>query len=315
MKRFLFSLSLIFASFAFGIDRLESRIEKLVEPYQSAVDFVLNLDPARAVNDHDIFMFFNKNGLYKKQDLRKLQRTIRIGKRLIQSKKSLPEIQHNLAGILNDLEKVAKFVAQYAPIYEALITYYEITAYYYYIDEQHPQVVEFLMEQSEKIGLPKMHKRNLYKFVKKIDLDLRRLTALFTKPITSDDLVVKMNQTKAKLLTLKNKIIVSAQYKEQLSKTRWLKAFGVIIAPAILLGMVYGSYMFWICLSGTGCLGAGEAVIIAGATLLTLGFAVTLGITMHELRESSKYDIPVHSTSVFSWFRPVFLSLTWVPRG
>jgi hypothetical protein len=302
MKRFLFSLSLISASFAFGFDRLERRIEKLVQPYQAAMDFVVGLDPARVVNDHDVFMFFNKNGLYKKQDVRKFERTVRIVKNLMRSKKLLPEVHTKIAGILYELETVGNFVTAYASTYAALITYYEIAAYYYYVDEQHPQVVDFLMEQSEKIGLPKMHKRNLYKLVKKINLDLRRLTALFTKPTTSDDLVVKMNQTKVKLLTLKSKIIVSAQYKEQLSKTRWLKAFGVIVAPAILLGMVYGSYMLWICLSGTGCLGADEAAIIAGTTLLTLLFAVTLGITMHELQESSKYDIPVHSTSTFSWF-------------
>ena len=298
-----------------GVDRLESRIEKIVYPYQEAMNFVLSLDPARAVNDHDVFMFFNKHGLYKKQDIRRLQRTVRIVKKLIQSKKSLPEVQAKITVLLYDLEKVTKFVAAYATTYATLITYYEIAAYYYYIDEQHAHVVDFLMEQSEKIGLPKMHKRGLYKFVKKIDLDLRRLTGLFTKEIISDDLVVKMNQTKSKLLTLKNKIVINAEYKQQLSKTRLLKAFGIIIAPAILLGMVYGSYIFWICLSGTGYFGANEAMIGAVATLSTLIFTVSLGITIQQLRESSKYNIPVHSTSLFSWFTPIFFPLTWISRG
>ena len=38
-------------------------------------------------------------------------------------------------------------------------------------------------------------------------------------------------------------------------------------------------------------------------------------VTVKEMRESTQYNISVHSTSVFSWFMPVFWPLTWIPRG
>ncbi len=295
----------------FGIDRQNSRIEKLAQPYQQAMQFVASLDSVSHVNDHDIFIFFNKYGFYKKQDITKLHRTVRILKNMMAVKKLSQEAQAKAAVFVYDLEKVASFVADYAPTYQGLITYYEIAAYYYYIDEQHAHVVDFLLEQSEKIGLPNMHKRGLYKFVKKIDLDLRRLTALFAQEIISDDLVVKMNQTKTKLLILKSKVVMSSQYKYQLSKTRWLKAFGIILLPISigltcgLIAVIYGSHVL-----------TTNVFIGTVSSVAMLGFlGAVIGITAQELEESTKYNIPVHSTSLFSLFRPDFSLFTWIPRG
>jgi hypothetical protein len=309
MKKILLTCSLLSTFFIASIDRLEKRIDKIAKPYQAAIDFIVNLDPARPVNDHDVFMFFSKNGLYDKKDVRTLKSRCKIIKRLAQSKKTSPEVQAKIAVLLHDLGRVVQFVQDYAVTYAALITYYEITAHYYYIDEQHEQVVDLLMEQSEKLGLPSMQKRGLYKFVKKIDFDLRRLTALFTQDIISDDLVVKMNQIKRKLGILKSKIIVSKDYKVQHSKTRWLKAFGVLVllTPCGLLGL-------FVATCGTSFLG-GPIVVLAFPAIVGPFVITYVGITAQELRESTKYSIPVHSTSLFSLFAPFFLLFTWIPRG
>lgn len=309
MKKKLLPILLLLTSCIMSVDRLERRIDKLVKPYQRALDFIVALDPVHQVNDHDVFVFFNQNKLYKKQDLRKLKSTMRIIKRITCTKKSLPQNQAKIAVLLHDLGRVVDFIENYATTYAGLITYYEITAHYYYIDEQHEQVVDLLMEQSEKLGLPTMKKRGLYKFVKKIDLDLRRLTALFTQEIISDDLVVKMNQIKRKLGILKSKIIVSSDYKAQLSKTRWLKAFGVLVllTPCGLLGL-------FVATCGTSFLGG--PIVVSAFPAIVGPFVITyVGITAQELRESTKYSIPVHSTSLFSLFAPCFLLFTWIPRG
>ncbi len=225
MKRFILLFSMVSASFLIGTSRLEKRITRLIKPYEKAIEFVINLDPARPINDHDTFMFFNKNGLYQKKDVRKFNSVVRTVKRLTYAKKFSSENRGQLELLIAHLEKVQNFIVQQATTYYALITYYEIAAFYYYIDEQHADVVNLIIQQSEKLGEPNMQQgRRLYKFVKKIDLDLRRLTALFAQNLVSDDLVVKMNGIKTKLLILKSKIVVSNLYKAQLSKTRWLEA-------------------------------------------------------------------------------------------
>ncbi len=295
----------------FSTDRLERKMNRMIEPYQGAIAFIDNVDPSRAVNDHDIFIFFNRNGLYKKKDIKKLHTTIRIMKSLLRAKKIAPDVKNKITVQLCNLIKITEFVKLYASTYAALITYYEISAYYYYIDEQHGSVIDLLMEQSEKLGLPTMKKRGLYAFVKKINLDLRRLQALFTQEIISDDLVIKMNQVKRKLLVLKNKIIISAEYKAQHTKTRWLKAVGV------LLPLILSTSLFIV-----GLLPIWSSQVVAYkifpdyflGEFLCYPF-VGLGISIHELKEASKYNIPVHSTSLFSWFRPFFWPFTWVARG
>ena len=304
--------ALLFSTFVmFSTDRLERKMNRLIEPYQGAIAFIDDMDQSRAVNDHDVFIFFNRHGLYKKRDIKKLHTTIRIMKSLLRAKKIAPDVKNKITVQLCNLIKIIEFINVYASTYAALITYYEISAYYYYIDEQHGSVIDLLMEQSEKLGLPTMKKRGLYAFVKKINLDLRRLQSLFTQEIISDDLVVKMNQVKRKLLVLKNKIIISSEYKAQHSKTRWLKAVGVLL-PVILFGALF--------ISGIIPIWSSQAVAYKFfpdyfiAELLCYPF-VGLGISIHEFKEASKYNIPVHSSSLFSWFRPFFWPFTWVARG
>ncbi len=298
-------VGILFGSVFYGADRLDRKIEKIAKPYQPAIAFLANLDNAAAVQDHDIFVFFNNFGLHTKNDVRKLQSAMKILKRFAASSKASHDTQIKLNVLLHDLQGVAQFARQYAANYQSLVAYYEISAYYFYIDEQHPAIVSMLMQQHEQLGLPSMHKRGLYKFVKKIDLDLRRLTSLFTKNTTSDELVVKLNQLKRKLITLQSSIHASAEFKAQQSKTRWLKFFGVFVVPVVLFSPL-------IVAASLGAV-AGPLYIFVPAVILYP--FVSFSMAIHELKESSKYDIPVHSTSLFSWFRPSFPLFTWMPRS
>lgn len=304
MKRLLLTAAMFLGSVIFSTDRLDRKIEKMAKPYQSAITFLANLDRAAVVQDHDIFVFFNNFGLHTKNDVRKLQSTMKILQRFAVSSKTSHDTQIKLNVLLHDLRGIAQFARQHAANYQSLVAYYEISAYYFYIDEQHPAIVSMLMQQHEQLGLSSMHKRGLYKFAKKIDLDLRRLTSLFTKHTTSDELVVKLNQLKRKLMTLQSSIHASAEFKAQQSKTRWLKFFGVMLPVVLFAPLILAASM-----------GAASTLWYIFIPTVLLYPLVSFSMTIHELKESVKYNIPVHSTSLFSWFVPAFPLLTWTPRS
>ena len=75
MKRILTVFALVMTSLIVA-NRDQYCIERLVEPYEQAIEFIVNLDPARQVNDHDVFVFFNKNDLYENKDVRKFNRPL-----------------------------------------------------------------------------------------------------------------------------------------------------------------------------------------------------------------------------------------------
>jgi len=305
MKKSLFVLALVSSSFMFGSSKVEHKIQKLAQPYENAVNFIVTLDSARTVNDHDIFQFFNQCGLYSRKDVRVFKRSLSKIKKLTYKNKALQGKRDQFVVLINNLQKINNFIVEHSSTYYALCTHYEISAFYHYIDAESASVVNSIIQSPSKIGLSSMQGRGLYKLVKKIDLDIRRLTALFVQNIVSDDAIIKINQTKKKLVTLKSKIMVSKTYKSQLTKTRLLKAIGVFIPLCLLVFPFY--------LAVVGC----EVVISEIALYAILsGFGITMiAITVQEMQESVKYNIPVHSNSLFSWFRPVFYPLTWIPRG
>ena len=71
MKRLFFVFAMFVAPLISSLDRVERQVAKLVNPSDGAIDFVTNLNVAHKVNDHDIFVFFDKNGLYGKKDVKK----------------------------------------------------------------------------------------------------------------------------------------------------------------------------------------------------------------------------------------------------
>ena len=304
MKKLLFFVFTIMMSAVSIASSHIKRIEKLAQPYEQAIEFIVKLDTVRQIQEHDIFLFFNTNDLHERKNIRKLNRAVSHVKKLVYSKKSSLENMQEVEHLVNNLEKVQKFVVEYASTYYALVVCHEITAFYYYIDEQNQFVASIIANQSEKLGLPSMKGRGLYKFVKKIDLDLRRLTALFAQNIMTDNLALKANQIKTKLVVLRSKIVESSEYKTQVLKTRFLKALGVmtpfiaVITGAVLSNCVFSSFAaLELCIT---------LPLILGASAIVTG---------KEMRESTKYNIPVHSTSVFSLFMPICLPLTWIPRG
>ena len=241
MKKFLSIMFLFLTSSIMSLDRLDHKVDRLTKPYLPAMNFVTSLENDHEINDHDIFVFFSNYGLCQKKDIRKLKNTIQAIKRLAKNKKSLPETQAKIGILIEDLQAVVNFIANYAKVYRALATYYEISARYYYIDEQHPGVVNTLIEQSEKLGVSLMKNRGLYLFAKKIDLDLRRITALFMQQNISDDFAIKLNCTKKKLLELQIKIKNSVEFKKQRSKTRRLKFVGVMLIPLLVYVPIFAT--------------------------------------------------------------------------
>lgn len=290
----------------FGTDRLYKRIEKLIFPYEKVIDFFDCLDSSGNIHDQDVYSFFTTSNLYQKKEIRKFHRILRIIKHVTYSKKSLYKHRKELELLINKLEKIQKFVVDYATTYYALITYYEIVSSYYYIDEDDEAVVNVIMQGFDKLGLQSMRGRGLYKFVKKIELDLRRLQALFFQNMISDELIVKINKIKTKLVIFKGKIIESSEYKKQLMKTRLLKAIGVsILFFAIIVPInIVLNEMLPVASSFV------HPLIFRSSPVPIIGTVITI----QEMNESTKYNIPVHSTSLFSWFRP-FWPLTWIPRG
>ena len=304
MKKLLFFFTFISASSLVATGRIEKRIAKLVRPYKNAIDFVLSLDSIGHANDHDIFIFFNNNQLHKKKDIKKLSRTLNSVKKMQDLKKLSRYNSSELKSLICNLEKVEVFVKQHASSYYALKVYNEVMEFYKPVDSKIDSVVNLIMSQSKSLGFSSMQGRGLYKFVKKIDLDLRRIAALFVQNTLSDDLVVKINALKTKLVLLKSKITMSSIYKSQLNKTRWLKAIGI---------MMYLTLISLVVIFFNGVLPGTSSLSISWLAL-PLIFIVRSGVTVKELNESMKYNIPVHSTSVVSWFRP-FWPLTWIPRG
>jgi hypothetical protein len=286
MKRILTIFALVMTSLIVA-NRDQYCIERLVEPYEQAIEFITNLDPARQVNDHDVFVFFNKNDLYEKKDVRKFNRVLRMVKKLTYTKKSLRKNREQLEQLIDNLENIQNFIVDHASTHYALITYYEIAARYYYIDELHTAIADLIIQQSDKLGLPNMQGRGLYKFVKKIDLDIARLTILFVQSDLSDDLIVKVNKLKTKLVALKHKIISSDMYKAQLSKTRWLKAFALLGIPVsiIAIGGIIAATAGW---------ATSELVVIPLLAAWGTGVLVTCdAFALRDMHEAYVYNLPL----------------------
>lgn len=286
MKRIFIALVFI-ASSLFSTDRDFYRIERLVEPYREAMVFLDDLGVDHQVNDHDIFVFFNKSDLCEKKTIKVFKSVLRRVKSLTYNRKSLQSHREDLEVLIGKLERVQKFVTDYISTYYAIKAYYEISAAYYYIDEQHSAVVDLLMQQSDKLGLGSMEGRGLYKFVKKLDFDIQRLAILFVKNALSDDLVIKINLLKTKLVVLRNKIAMSTVYKSQLSKTRWLKAFAFLGIPLIIIGAAIVFAMTIESVAG---------LVFAGLFLSLWFFSLVISDTVFvvkDLRKACVYDMPV----------------------
>jgi len=304
MKRFLLVFALILPVFVDASYKAEKKIDKLARPYEKAVESLATLQTRAQLDDYTIYQYFTESGLLTKKDQRKFDRSLKMIKTLVKINTFSLSQKNKISFLIDNLDRVYNFIIEHASTHYA---YYDIAGYYHYVDEQQSDLAEVLMEKSTQLMLPSMHGRGLYKFVKKIDLDLRRLNALFINNNLSDAEILKINQLKNKLLTLKSNLTDSFEYERQLRKTRWLKAVGVFVwiipfilfIPSFIMIILPAPTYVYVCQQ-----------LIVGSYLITM-----LSITVKEMHESTKYQIPVHSTSLFSFFRPWFWPLTWIPRG
>ena len=88
-------------------------------------------------------------------------------------------------------------------------------------------------------------------------------------------------------------------YKQQLRKTRWLKACGIVFVPMALfvpLVVLVG------CLSPLSLIiTIPELIIVAPILgLLYASLIVSIVTTIQDVKEAEKYEIPVESRSIFS---------------
>jgi len=300
MRFFIFIILYFSSVFIDASHVYERKIAKLARPYEQAVEFIMNMDQKLPIDDFTIFQFFAQSSLSTRKNQRIFRQRLKTIKFLANHQIASEDLDNEINFLIENLDKVQSFITEHADVHYA---YYDILGYYHYVNELEYDIVAVLMETSTQLGLPSMHDRGLYKFVKKIDLDLRRLNFLFINNILPDQMVLKIKELQNKLFILKNNIIHSFDYKEQLTKTRWFKALGIIIV--IIPFMVFFIQSCLLILSER------MLQVCAVATYIIMT-ATMLSMTAIELNESLKYQIPVHSRSYFSFFRPWFWPFTWV---
>lgn len=293
------------------------QIEKLTSTYNQPIHACLQYEKINKINDHDIFAFFTHYGMTTRKEKHELEAIIRRAKKLLSKKIShnpcvSPENKVAAIEKVQQLIKLLDFIQIYQPMYAALQLYHELSTLYFHVDENDPMISSAIINNPKLVGLKNVHNRGLYKLIKKIDLDLRRISAVYNQNIVIDTIIMKLNQIKTKILTMRNAITSTELYKKQIQQTRILKALGVILPIGILLtaSWIFALPSVWTMQTA----GYNFASSYLLATPLICYPFVAMGITIHELRESSKYNIPVHSRSLFSWFRPIFFPLTWVER-
>jgi len=199
MKIFLLVIALAF-SFGIGAStKLEHKIKKLTQPYQRAVKFLDDLDPALQINEIFATQFFDEFDLYKRKDKQKLERALRSVKKLTKKNNLQHDERDFIETSIRDLDKVQNFIVDYA----TLIEYQEIAATYDCINEQDDRIVYLIIHDAKRLRLSSMKKYGLYKFVKMIKKDLHSLSVLRSKNILTQDIEVKINQLEVKLITLR----------------------------------------------------------------------------------------------------------------
>jgi len=270
-------------SLMFSGNSIASRVDKLVSPYQSSIDFVLSVDRADEAVYSEGSLIFESNGLSKIKNVKKLKSVLSKVKRIASKKKPAFGSNGDLELVVSNLEKVVSFVeTRYS-----LMVYNEIFTLYNNIDEQDAFIVNSMIRDQDKLGLSLTKSRGLYKFLEKTNLDLRRLGALFEQQIYLNELVVSISQLKSKLTTLKSKIVMSSVYRSQWVKDKFLWVFKVV-APLII------AFSLVVLLPAALGLGINSpAGLVVSFVVLGLTYYGILGViaTKH-IRECSRYNIP-----------------------
>ena len=299
MKRFLLVLALVFSVLVEASSKFEQKIERLARPYDKAAEFLADVNPSLKCSETVAVKFFDQFGLYKKNDKKKFERSLKSLKKLATKKNLQRDERYFIENKIAQLDKIQKFIVDYAATYYPRMVYNEIAGQYNYIDEQSDIVVDLIIDKPWLLNIATAKDRGLYHFVKKIDLDQRRLTFLLTQTRVKDDLAVEIHQLIAKLTILKDIIVESPEYKKQLSKTRWLKACGIVFVP--MLFFIPTILLYAAVAPITMALTIPTMIVFAPLTgLVQASFWAALVTTVQDIKEVRKYEIPVHARSVFS---------------
>lgn len=290
-------------------NRFDLKVENLARPYKKAGDFVFNYNISEVIDGESISVLYG----FSQYNFKKLDQSLQQATKLIRSRRLMPYQVSNLKILINKLEKIKSFIIDY----EGLITYYEIASTYHEIDMNDDNIVDYLLQKSLQLGLPSMKGRGLYKFVKRIDLDQRRLCALLEYGTTNHDVVIKIQELQQKIQKLRIKIICSSQYATQIGKTRFLKAFGILLFPFVwgcycAIQFMYIYNQIQIATSFVGLLLLIillPVLIIYYLMIASVGFLISVPViiiptivatTIHDCKQAAQYNIPKERSSVFS---------------
>lgn len=314
MKKILLCLFVSAGLAGVAKDPVDKKIKHISTVYAEALAFAADADAKVKIPTKDLFNFFSTCKLFSKKDLAVLRKEIKGLARLAKRKKHADK-KEILKQWIDTLEKLHGFAKRQGQVFYVMSTIQEIEHFYRNLDPNQKGLAEIIASNPE---LFQMHskKRCLYNLVKKIDLDLRRIKHLFASYAIADDLVVQLNDIKLKLFALKEKLVISSLYKAQRRKVRILKAIGVVFMfPFVTALMVVPIVMPFFVITNLVFLWTsplGPSVYIGSSTI---GALVAWGITLKELHQARAYKIPVHSESIYSYFAPSLVPLTWVERG
>ena len=295
MNFFLLILIIISSVLVNANNHFEQKIAKISSPYEQAMKLLENKIPVANVENNAkfIFDFFNLTNLYTKRNIKKFKQSLAAIKKL-STRKNISSEQTIFANVLIlKLENIQQFIIEHAGEHYAHKIYNQIESIYHDIETENVNILDELSFLNPK------NNRALYHFVKKIHLDIRRLTALLSLENVTDTTIIKIDNLLKKISILKEKIMETPIYKQQLRKTRWLKACGIVFVPMALfvpLVVLVG------CLSPLSLIiTIPELIIVAPILgLLYASLIVSIVTTIQDVKEAEKYEIPVESRSIFS---------------
>lgn len=323
-KIIIFFVSLVVAFSCAAFSKLEKKVQTKLDSieilYADAVDMMLEQQAQGSVDEQTIFKFFGQFDLASKKNFKRLKKThCYLQKKL--SKKAL----QNHVGLKTWSKRITQlynFVKEQKNQFYVLSVAQDIGYFYRNYDPLHKNLLQMINNNPKMFGI-KSRRYAIYALAKKLDVDMRRLKHLFASYKMSNSLATFVNSVKTKIMQVREQVLSSVFYKQQRRGMRIWKAIGVlaIFVPLTIVSLAGVSAAFMLS-SATATLAqiqvAAEVATLSYYAGLALGATlgvVSAGITIKEMVEAYRYKIPVHSTSLFSWFTPVFLPLAWIPRG
>jgi len=251
---------------------LDDRINRLLVPYHDEIKFINSLNSIDKVTDEQIFKFFSNNDFSKKGRNRKIDGSLRSLNTFFLNKSLSNDLKEKLRKSIHEMHKIKEFIELHSAPYNAMVKYCQIVSYYKNVNEYDSSLDDIIINNPESLGLPPKNSRSLYQFIKTLDGDVRNLRALWSKDELPQELETKIKAIQVKLLSVKNRLVPNPLYKDQLSRTRWIKSAGIIgfiivfVVPllyTILFSVTTSAVAPSLFIIATACIAVG----IAGVTI------------------------------------------------